>query len=814
MKRWLLAVALLSGCARQSPDLLYKNAVALYDHGNQKQALEAIERGIAVEPSWRFRLLEAEILLGDGKTDQALALLNFSPPPVSAEDRSRAAMLRGQAEFRRANYPQADAALTEAEALAAQVSSPLLDAQIAFRRGNLDVRRGREGEAEQLFRGALKIANEQQNQRLILSLTGNLGWMLSEMRRCDAAVYWLEQARDGFTHLGDASSAGKADGNLGWCLYRLGDLEPAESYLRQAEQQAKLDNNPEDQQIWLGDLAAILVDKDDFRGAAQAFRQALASAKQIQDTYFIQHWSQNLAQVLIDSGELDEAERSNREAAQLAAKLSAGKKDPKPDLFVRINEARIEAGRGHKAKALDLYKAMLGEPSDDPTPDLDAHSYRAQLLEAKGDTAGADAEYQATLSEIANRQSVLVRDEFRLTYLSSLIHLCDDYVDFLVAHGMDNPALEVTESIRGRVLNESVASGRGAEPAATAAALMQAAGASGSVFRSYWLGPQHTYLWVIHPNGIKRYTLPAPTKQIARLVETNRVYIENLRDPVDSQYMPATELSEILLGQVRAELHSGAKIVIAPDRNLHSINFEALPDPNDAKHYLIENARISVAPSLSLIASQNHVTRIAHGQILLIGDPEPIGNEFPRLPNAALEMQLVGQSYPAGQQVIFAQGRAVSAAYLQSSPGRFSAIHIAPHASANRESPLDSALILSSSASGYALTARQVMTVPLQASLVTLSACRSAGAKTYSGEGLVGLSWAFLRAGAGSVVAGLWDVTDLSTARLMGDFYGQMTAEASPADALRTAKLKLVHSQGAYKKPFYWAPFQLYAGRM
>jgi CHAT domain-containing protein len=64
------------------------------------------------------------------------------------------------------------------------------------------------------------------------------------------------------------------------------------------------------------------------------------------------------------------------------------------------------------------------------------------------------------------------------------------------------------------------------------------------------------------------------------------------------------------------------------------------------------------------------------------------------------------------------------------------------------------------------------------------------------------------------VVAGLWDVTDQSTAKLMGDFYAQMTAGAMPADALRSAKLKLVHSQGAYKKPFYWAPFQLYAGRL
>lgn len=104
------------------------------------------------------------------------------------------------------------------------------------------------------------------------------------------------------------------------------------------------------------------------------------------------------------------------------------------------------------------------------------------------------------------------------------------------------------------------------------------------------------------------------------------------------------------------------------------------------------------------------------------------------------------------------------------------------------------------------------MNVPLNADLVTLSACRSAGAKTYSGEGLVGLSWAFLRAGAKSVVAGLWDVTDLSTASLMSDFYSQLAKQVAPAEALRQAKLRLIHQKSAYRKPFYWGPFQLYAG--
>jgi CHAT domain-containing protein len=103
------------------------------------------------------------------------------------------------------------------------------------------------------------------------------------------------------------------------------------------------------------------------------------------------------------------------------------------------------------------------------------------------------------------------------------------------------------------------------------------------------------------------------------------------------------------------------------------------------------------------------------------------------------------------------------------------------------------------------------MKVPLDASLVTLSSCRSAGARAYSGEGLVGLTWAFLQAGARNVIAGLWDVDDASTSRLMSRMYSDLTGGVPPEDALRTAQLSLLHSAYPNKKPYYWGPFQLYS---
>ncbi len=108
------------------------------------------------------------------------------------------------------------------------------------------------------------------------------------------------------------------------------------------------------------------------------------------------------------------------------------------------------------------------------------------------------------------------------------------------------------------------------------------------------------------------------------------------------------------------------------------------------------------------------------------------------------------------------------------------------------------------------LYARDVAAQPLEAELVTVSACRSAGERAYAGEGLIGFSWAFLRAGARRVIAGLWDVDDRSTAELMDRVYAGLRAGESPSRALRSAKLFLVRQGGSLARPYNWGPFQMF----
>ena len=176
----------------------------------------------------------------------------------------------------------------------------------------------------------------------------------------------------------------------------------------------------------------------------------------------------------------------------------------------------------------------------------------------------------------------------------------------------------------------------------------------------------------------------------------------------------------------------------------------------------------------------------------------------------------MARHFPVAERRIFAREQATPSAYLAlaSGPERFSYIHFVAHGTASRLSPLDSAIVLSKGSAeddSFKLYARDIIRHPLRADLVTISACYSAGERLYSGEGLVGLSGAFLRAGAHNMIAALWEATDVSTELLMNKFYDEVNRGQSPDAALRAAKLSLLRNSG-FRNPFYWAPFQLYAG--
>jgi CHAT domain-containing protein len=330
----------------------------------------------------------------------------------------------------------------------------------------------------------------------------------------------------------------------------------------------------------------------------------------------------------------------------------------------------------------------------------------------------------------------------------------------------------------------------------------------------YWIAPERSFLWVVARGGVELHTLPGEAA-IRERVEAHQARILQGRDPLAEGAEEARWLYRSLVAPAEARIAKGSRVAFAPDGALHLVNPETLVVPGKAPHYWIDDVTLVTAPSISLASVEaGSGARQEEGPaILLIGDPLTNDREFPRLIHATRELDVVAGQFPASRAVVYAGASADPTVYRASSPGRFPFIHFAAHAQANREAPLESAIVLTERNESWRLYARDVMGVPLRAELVTLSACRTAGSRAYAGEGLVGLTWAFLGSGARNVIAGLWNVEDASTAELMESLYRGVGHGEPPAVALRRAKLELRESDAADRKPFDWAPVVIYTRR-
>jgi CHAT domain-containing protein len=137
-------------------------------------------------------------------------------------------------------------------------------------------------------------------------------------------------------------------------------------------------------------------------------------------------------------------------------------------------------------------------------------------------------------------------------------------------------------------------------------------------------------------------------------------------------------------------------------------------------------------------------------------------------------------------------------------------LHLATYGVLNKHNPLFSFVELQSAGeSDGRLEAHEVFGLDLSADLVVLSACQTglasgALADVPAGDDWVGLTRAFLHAGAARVVATLWPVQDLATAALMERFYERYVEAADPTRALAEAQRALLAAP-ATAHPFYWA---------
>ncbi len=352
---------------------------------------------------------------------------------------------------------------------------------------------------------------------------------------------------------------------------------------------------------------------------------------------------------------------------------------------------------------------------------------------------------------------------------------------------------------------------------------------SGDLLLQYAVGDSSSTLWAVSSSSLKIYRLPARADLQAQ-VDLMRFALSNpAQGSVRSFTGPARELYEELVAPASDLVAKASRLIIIPDDVLHYIPFEVLLTQVQAENtaypdlaYLIRERSLVYEQSASVWAQLIQAERPATGEaVLAVGDPVFSGAEagsglrnaaLAPLPFSGTEVSGIAKLFSPEKSTVLKNERATESAVRDAlASGDYRFVHFATHGLINDDRPDYSALALSAEDDGNdgLLQASEIFNLKVNADLVVLSACETGLGQLIRGEGVLGLTRAFMYAGAPSLVVSLWSVSDASTSQLMQAMYGRMVADrASKEDALRGAKLDLI-SEDETAHPFYWAPFVL-----
>jgi CHAT domain-containing protein len=371
-----------------------------------------------------------------------------------------------------------------------------------------------------------------------------------------------------------------------------------------------------------------------------------------------------------------------------------------------------------------------------------------------------------------------------------------------------------------------------------------------SALIEYVLSEKKSFAWVVYNGKVTAVILPAK-KEIDELIADYRSSLSEkvssltLNTALAKLNVKSQKLYQKLFQPLESHLASAHKLIIVPDGALAYLPFETLvreskttAGKRTSGAYLIERFAISYAPSASALAAIKAMPKDARKDtrgMIAFGDPvytsfekrEQTGDalqsnsrhlaesmsEYRQLPYTRKEIREILSLFPETEQKTYlgidACEQNVKTADLQ----KYRYIHFAAHGIIDEEYPARSGIILSAennSKEDGVLQMSEVMRLNVNADLVTLSACRTGLGKLFNGEGMIGLTRAFLYAGASSVLVSVWNVNDMATAELMKEFYHNLQKGMSKNEALRQAKRELINGQKrAWRHPYFWAPFVL-----
>lgn len=346
----------------------------------------------------------------------------------------------------------------------------------------------------------------------------------------------------------------------------------------------------------------------------------------------------------------------------------------------------------------------------------------------------------------------------------------------------------------------------------------------------YWISGDHAVVWLLTKKEIEARLVPVKMNELKRQVAMARSTIYYQYD--EQRDSTLQQLYTWLIDPLVPNLKGYSNLIIMPHRNLHFLPFHTLM--NRQRRFLIEEFVIQYAPSAGVfyycvnrpVSAQNSLLGLALGDLAL--------GEYAALPGTEVEINHVSRLYDESD---IQTDENFSETYLKENIDNHGYVHLATHGAFNVHQPLYSYLLMApTDHDDGRLTVEEIFGLNVKGKIVTLSACETGLGDISEGDDLVGLSRAFIYAGAPAVIVSLWKVDDATTAWLMVRFYQYVRGGYTLAESLTFAQRDLIQrnftasgvrgireiqydasiqqvfteqSRGLSRNPYFWAPFVL-----
>jgi len=646
------------------------------------------------------------------------------------------------------------------------------------------------------YQAALDYRTRRGDRRGEAEVLRNMAIAHASAKRFQLAHRMYADALDRFRLAGDRHQEAVTLVQIGELYLRLGDYTQAEAYAAQALPLHRADGNKTAEVHVLTNLGEVEAAKGNHRAALDRYNAAIRITTESGLGW--QHANtQGLAAVSEEAlGRLTRAESLFRQS--LEPMRSHGNREGASWLLTRLGLLELERGRtAESARYLDEALTLAGGL---PNREIEAMAVTAQarLARKRGDRAGAKKLAERAIEIVESIRARVESKELRATFLATRADWFEFYVALLAEDNDAGAAYRAAERSRARSLVEMLIEREGkAEMRSTEEPRLDAS----TALVEYFIGPSGAGVFVRSDAGVQMRRIASASAFVARVREIRALMEKPGRAQWAAFARASHELYQMCLAPIEGMIAAKKNLVVVADGPLHFVPFDALLTlaPGAGKPaFALRRWNIVYAPSASAFAAMQR-KRAGTAEIEWVAFGNPEGD----LPGAGEEVGQIARLFSAKRTEVFLGRRVTKQSVLAAANTGARRVHFAMHG-AFRDGPRAvSGLVL---ANGDLLSPLDVLGSSWNADLVVLSACETALGPHLRGEGLQGMTRAFLYAGASSVAATLWPVDDAATRLLMTDFYRRVLSGSAPGDSLRSAKLSLLDSL-PHAHPYYWAAF-------